>query len=57
MNRTDEIIEAHRDKPGSLIRVLIEIQHAHRWLPRDALEKVADTLGVPLSQVMQVATG
>lgn len=50
------IIEKHRGKPGSLIHVLIQIQHENRWLPRDVLLKVAEALQVPFSRVVQIAT-
>ncbi len=52
----DGIVEKHRGKPEALIRVLIEIQHETRWLPREVLHQVADALGVPFSKVMQIAT-
>lgn len=55
-DKIDGIIERHRGKPGALIRVLIEIQHERRWLPRPVLRKVADALNVPFSRVMQIAT-
>jgi NADH:ubiquinone oxidoreductase subunit E len=55
-DKIDRIIERHRGKPGALIRVLIEIQHEHRWLPRPVLRKVAGALNVPFSRVMQIAT-
>lgn len=55
-DKVDRIIEKHRGKPGSLIRVLIEIQHENRWLPKEALAKVSEALGVPFSRVMQIAT-
>jgi NADH-quinone oxidoreductase subunit E len=55
-DKVDEIIARHRGKPGSLIRVLIEIQHENRWLPKEALVRVAEALEVPLSRVVQVAT-
>jgi NADH-quinone oxidoreductase subunit E len=55
-DKIDRIIDKHRGKPGSLIRVLIEIQRENRWLPKDALVKVAEALGVPFSQVMQIAS-
>jgi NADH-quinone oxidoreductase subunit E len=55
-DKIDQIIERHRGKPGALIRVLVEIQHEHRWLPRPVLRKVADALNVPFSRVMQIAT-
>lgn len=52
----DRIIEKHRGSPGSLIHVLVQIQHENRWLPRDVLRKVAEALEVPFSRVMQIAT-
>ena len=55
-DKVDRIIERYRGKPGALIRVLIEIQHEHRWLSRPVLRKVADALNVPFSRVMQIAT-
>jgi NADH-quinone oxidoreductase subunit E len=55
-DRIDEIIDKHRGKPGSLIHVLMAIQHENRWLPRSVLRKVAEALDVPFSRVMQVVT-
>lgn len=54
--RIDEIISKYEGKPNSVIMVLMDIQHENHWLPRDALEKVSDRLGVPLSQVLHIAT-
>lgn len=50
------IIEKYRGKPGALIHALTEIQHENHWLPREVLERVADALEVPFSQVMQIAS-
>lgn len=55
-DKIDQILARHRGKPGALIRVLIEIQHEKRWLPKEALAKVAQALEVPLSRVTQIAT-
>jgi len=55
-DKIERIIEKYRGKPGSLISALMEIQHANRWLPRDALRRLADALGVPFSRVMQITT-
>jgi NADH-quinone oxidoreductase subunit E len=54
--KIDEIIDKHRGKPGSLIHVLMEIQHENHWLPRDVLNKIAEGLDVPFSRVMQIAS-
>ena len=55
-DKIDQIIDKHRGKPGSLIHVLMEIQHENHWLPRDVLQRVAEALDVPFSRVMQIAT-
>jgi NADH-quinone oxidoreductase subunit E len=55
-DRLDQIIGKHRGKPGSLIHVLMAIQHEHHWLPRDVLHRIAEALDVPFSRVMQIAT-
>ena len=54
--KIDSIIEKYRGKPGALIHALTEIQHANQWLPREVMQKVADALEVPFSQVMQIAS-
>jgi NADH-quinone oxidoreductase subunit E len=45
-----------RGRPQALIQVLQDVQDRYRWLPPDALEHVAEALGVPLVQVYGVAT-
>jgi len=45
-----------RGRPRALIQVLQDIQDRFHWLPPEALEHVADALGVPLVQVYGVAT-
>ena len=52
----DSIIEKYRGKPAALIHALTEIQHANHWLPRAVMERVAQTLGVPFSEVRQIAS-
>jgi NADH-quinone oxidoreductase subunit E len=54
--KIDQILDKHRGKPGSLIHVLMAIQHENRWLSRDVLRRVAEALNVPFSRVMQIAT-
>ncbi|MBI5445420.1 MAG: NAD(P)H-dependent oxidoreductase subunit E [Deltaproteobacteria bacterium] len=52
----DQIIEKHGCKASSLILILMDIQHEHHWLPKEALERVADRLEVPLARVRQIAS-
>lgn len=54
--RIDQIIDKHHSEASSLIQVLLEIQSAYHWLPKEALERVADKLKVPLTRVQHIAT-
>ena len=54
--KIDSIIEEYRGRPGALIHALTEIQHENHWLPREVMQRVADALEVPFSQVMQIAS-
>ena len=52
----DLIVDKHGAEPSSLIQVLLEIQAEHSWLPKEALERVAERLGVALARVRHIAT-
>jgi NADH-quinone oxidoreductase subunit E len=54
--KLDQIIDKYQGKAGSLIHVLMEIQSENHWLPKEALGKVHDKLGVPMSRIMQIVT-
>jgi NADH-quinone oxidoreductase subunit E len=54
--RIDQIIDEHLSEPSSLIQVLLEIQAENHWLPKEALERVAEKLQVPLTRVQHIAT-
>jgi len=56
LSRTDEILEKYPREEASLIQVLQDVQRAYRYLPSEALGRVAETLGVPLAKVFAVAT-
>jgi NADH-quinone oxidoreductase subunit E len=52
----DRILEKYPSDPSSLIQVLLEIQGEYRWLPKRALAKVSETLGVPLNRIQHITT-
>lgn len=53
---TEDILTRYPGDPRHLISVLQDVQLAYRYLPRVALERVSETLGVPLAKVYAVAT-
>jgi NADH:ubiquinone oxidoreductase subunit E len=46
----------HNNEKRALLAILQDIQAEHNYLPREALETVAKSLGVPLIDVVGVAT-
>ena len=52
----DQIVDKHGAEPSSLIQVLLEIQAEHSWLPKEALERVAERLDVAVARVRHIAT-
>jgi NADH-quinone oxidoreductase subunit E len=54
--RIDRIIDTHHCEPSSLIQVLLEIQAENHWLPKEALERVAEQLQVPMTRIQHIAT-
>ncbi len=55
-DRIDQIIEKHHCQPSSLIQILLEIQSEHHWLPKAALERIAEKLKVPYTRIQHIAT-
>ena len=56
IERIDCIIDGHGGEASSLIQVLLDIQAENHWLPREAIERVAEKLNVPASRVRHIAT-
>ncbi len=56
IERVDRIIEEHHGEASSLIQVLLEIQAENHWLPKEALERVAERLRVPMNRIQHIAT-
>jgi NADH-quinone oxidoreductase subunit E len=54
--KIDQIISKHQGKASSLIQILLDIQSENRWLPKEALERVSQKLGVSLSRIRHIAT-
>jgi NADH-quinone oxidoreductase subunit E len=55
-DRVDQIIDKYDCDPSYLIQVLLDVQAENNWLPSEALERVAERLQVPMSQIRHIAT-
>jgi NADH-quinone oxidoreductase subunit E len=56
IERVDEIIEKYQSEASYLIQILLDIQSENRWLPGEALNRVSEKLGVPVSRIQHIAT-
>ena len=54
--RTDEIIDKHGAEASALIKILLDIQEENKWVPQEALARIAERLDLPLAKVQHVAT-
>lgn len=56
VSKVDEIIEKYRDDKESIVALLQDISTEYRYLPEEVLKRVAEQLGLPLSQLFSLAT-
>ena len=54
--RVDEIVESYGNRRESLIAMMQDIQHEFSYLSTDALELIAEKLGIGVAKVYSVAT-
>jgi len=56
LEQIDQIVDRHRGEASSLIQILLDIQAEAHWLPKQALERVGERLGVSLARIRHIAT-
>ena len=56
LKKVDEIIDKYNAEKSWLIGIFQDIQQEWRYLPREAILRVVERLGIPLSQAYMVAT-
>lgn len=56
LKKVDEIINKYNAEKSSLIGIFQDIQQEYRYLPREAIARVVERLGIPLTQAYMVAT-
>lgn len=54
--KADELIARHGKQPRAIIPILEDIQEEYRYIPRELLVYVADTLGMKESKAYSIAT-
>jgi len=56
LKKVDEIIDKYKAEKSWLIGIFQDIQEEWRYLPREAILRVVERLGIPLTQAYMVAT-
>ncbi len=55
-DKVDDILNKYQGNPGSLIQILLEVQHENHWLPKEILERLGKDLNIPLTRIYKIAT-
>lgn len=55
-DRIDQIVDKYEGDASYLIQVLLDIQAENHWLPKEALERVSERVGVALTKIRHIAT-
>ncbi len=56
MTNIDAIIDRYDSAPSALLAIMQDVQDAERYLPREAMDRIAEKLEVPIGRVYQMAT-
>ena len=56
LSSVDSIVEHHGADPTLLLAILQDVQDALGWLPREAADRVALSLQVPIARIYAMAT-
>lgn len=54
--KVDEIIDRYPGREGVLIQLLLDLQGEFNWIPKEAIQRINEKLGIPLSQIYRVAS-
>ena len=52
----DAIVHKHNVQPGAVIPVLQEIQETYGYVPLVAIERIAENMGIPASEIFGIVT-
>jgi len=56
ISNVDAIVDRYESAPSSLLAIMQDVQDEARYLPREAMERVAERLSIPIARVYQMAT-
>jgi NADH-quinone oxidoreductase subunit E len=56
IGRVDHIVDRYANEEGALIQILLDVQREYGWLPKEALARINERLGIPVSRMYRVAS-
>ena len=56
LSAIDAIVHKHNVEPGAIIPILQEIQEAYDYIPPVAIQRIADDIGTPASEIYAIVT-
>ena len=56
LQRVDEIIDKYQSQEGVLIQLLLDLQNEFGWIPKEAIARVSEKLGIPKSRIFRIAS-
>lgn len=56
IEKVDAIIDKYNGEKSNLLQIMLEVQSANNWLPRDVLVRISEKLSVPMTRVQHIAT-
>jgi len=56
LTKVNTIIDKYPQKQSVLIQLLLDIQGEFNWISQDAIQRISERLGIPVSQIYRVAS-
>ena len=56
LSNIDAIIDRHQCDKSALLAIMQDVQDEERYLPKEAMNRIAEKLSLPISRVYQMAT-
>ena len=56
LEKVDDIVDRYVGEEGVLIQLLLDMQKELNWIPKEAVKRISERLGIPLSQIYRVAS-
>ncbi|MCP4600948.1 MAG: NAD(P)H-dependent oxidoreductase subunit E [Proteobacteria bacterium] len=56
ISNIDKIVDNYDKEPSALLAIMQDVQDQERYLPREAMDRIAEKLQVPIARVYQMAT-